>query len=92
MSDQSRDAMQERSKALLRDWHTKHKALAELQTRFVSSDWGWPRIPVPPVPSRDVDAAIRETQNARDAEGAAWQAYVQAFLALAQSGLDSRDR
>ena len=89
MSDQVGDAMRERSEAAYRDWFAKHKALAELQTRFVTSDWGWPRIPVAPVPSRDVDAAIRETQQAREAEGMAWQAYVQAFLALMQSGLES---
>jgi hypothetical protein len=91
MSDQVGDPLRERSEAAYREWYAKQKELAELQTRFVSGKWGWPRTPTPPLRAGDADAAIRETQQARDAERAAWQAYVHAFLALAQSGLDAEE-
>jgi hypothetical protein len=82
MSDQFKDAAQERSEALFREWHAKRKALAELQARFASGSWGWPHAPFEPVPLRDADSAIREMQAARDAERLAWHTYIESVITL----------
>lgn len=77
--------MQDQLQELFRDWQTKHTALDELQTKFVAGRW----MPdydgeetTPASVQQDAGGAIREIQQAREAEQLAWQTLAQALIDL----------
>ena len=95
MQDELRDTMRERIRVLDEDWQTKFAEVGKMSTKYVSGLWSdqWGgEAPSTPEVVRDVDLAKREMNEAREAERLAWEALLQAYTTLAESGLDPGGR